>query len=245
MANTNETLTLLAKKGFLVDRDSLDLLSKIGDVKKVEEIANRLFTVTKSRVLSRKLLISHFNEIKDIFVKQSDERDKNILDFFNEAEAHGVLKTLEKPLPSSISSELRKSADMKVLSSNMIPYRRIEVKDFVMHFKNRYNFFKNILQDRKELSNLISINKIGTNRNFSIIGLVRTKRLTKNKNFILEVEDLTGKIEVVIFPNLLDRNPVALQENKIVFIAGRVDDRNGEIKIVADDAQEIVVSKAA
>ena len=38
-------------------------------------------------------------------------------------------------------------------------------------------------------------------------------------------------MEVVIFPNLLERNPRALQENKIVFIAGRVDDRNGEIKI--------------
>ncbi|MCX6718563.1 MAG: DNA polymerase III subunit alpha [Candidatus Staskawiczbacteria bacterium] len=59
----------------------------------------------------------------------------------------------------------------------------------------------------------------------------------------IKVEDLTGKTEVVIFPNLLERNPVALQENKIVFVAGRVDDRNGEIKIVADDVQEILVPK--
>jgi DNA polymerase-3 subunit alpha len=59
----------------------------------------------------------------------------------------------------------------------------------------------------------------------------------------MKVEDLTGKVEVVIFPNLLERNPAALQENKIVFVAGRVDDRNGEIKIVADDAQEILVPR--
>jgi DNA polymerase III alpha subunit len=59
----------------------------------------------------------------------------------------------------------------------------------------------------------------------------------------MKLEDLTGKTEIVIFPNLLERNPVALQENKIVFVAGRVDDRNGEIKIVADDAQEIIVPK--
>jgi len=56
----------------------------------------------------------------------------------------------------------------------------------------------------------------------------------------MKVEDLTGKTEVVVFPNLLERNPNALQENKIVFIAGRVDNRNGELKIVADDVQEIV-----
>ena len=59
----------------------------------------------------------------------------------------------------------------------------------------------------------------------------------------IKVEDLTGKMEVVIFPNLLERNPRALQENKIVFVAGRVDDRNGELKVVADDAQEILVPK--
>jgi len=69
------------------------------------------------------------------------------------------------------------------------------------------------------------------------------KIITKNGKpmLFIKLEDLTGKAEVVIFPNLLERNPVALQENKIVFVAGRVDDRNGEIKIVADDVQEILV----
>jgi len=73
------------------------------------------------------------------------------------------------------------------------------------------------------------------------------KIITKNGKpmLFIKLEDLTGKAEVVIFPNLLERNPVALQENKIVFIAGRVDDRNGEIKIVADDVQEIIVPKEA
>ena len=59
----------------------------------------------------------------------------------------------------------------------------------------------------------------------------------------MKLEDLTAKTEIVVFPNLLERNPIALQENKIVFVAGRVDDRNGEIKIVADDVQEILVPK--
>jgi DNA polymerase III alpha subunit len=59
----------------------------------------------------------------------------------------------------------------------------------------------------------------------------------------LKLEDLTGKTEVVVFPFLLEKNPAALQENKIVFVAGRVDDRQGEIKIIADDIQEIVVPR--
>lgn len=73
------------------------------------------------------------------------------------------------------------------------------------------------------------------------------KIITKNGKpmLFMKLEDLTGRTEVVVFPNLLERNPVALQENKIVFVAGRVDDRNGEIKIVADDVQEILVPKEA
>jgi DNA polymerase-3 subunit alpha len=60
----------------------------------------------------------------------------------------------------------------------------------------------------------------------------------------MKMEDLSAKTEIVIFPNLLEKNPGALQENKIVFVAGRVDDRNGEIKIIADDAQEIIVQES-
>lgn len=78
-------------------------------------------------------------------------------------------------------------------------------------------------------------------------GLVSSikKIITKNGKpmLFMKLEDLTGKMEVVIFPNLLEKNPRALQENKIILVAGRVDDRNGEIKIVADDAQEIITPR--
>ena len=72
------------------------------------------------------------------------------------------------------------------------------------------------------------------------------KIITKNGKpmLFIKFEDLTAKTEVVVFPNLLDKNPDALQENKIVFFAGRVDNRNGEIKIVADDVQEIMVEES-
>ena len=42
---------------------------------------------------------------------------------------------------------------------------------------------------------------MGDNRNFSIIGIVTEKRITKNKNLLLEVEDLTGKARLLITQN--------------------------------------------
>ncbi len=107
------------------------------------------------------------------------------------------------------------------------------------------NDFKKLLENKTVA--LAKIDKSFVNKKIVVGGLVSSvkKIITKNGKpmLFLKLEDLTSKAEVVIFPNLLERNPRALEENKIIFIAGRVDDRNGEIKIVADDAQEIIVPR--
>ena len=60
------------------------------------------------------------------------------------------------------------------------------VDDFVAHFRSRFNELRKILQGRSELNELVSINKISGNRqNSSIIGIVYNKRITKNKNIII------------------------------------------------------------
>jgi DNA polymerase-3 subunit alpha len=107
------------------------------------------------------------------------------------------------------------------------------------------NSFKKLFESRT-----VPISKIDAtfvDKKIIVGGLVSSvkKIITKKGQpmLFIKLEDLTGKVEVVIFPNLLEKNPKALQENKIVFVAGRVDDRNGEIKIVADDAQEILVPR--
>ena len=109
------------------------------------------------------------------------------------------------------------------------------------------NGFKKLFEKRTTAISKIDASYV--DKKVVIGGLIASvkKIITKKGQpmLFIKVEDLTGKAEVVIFPNLLERNPTALQENKIVFVAGRVDDRNGEIKIVADDVQEILVPKEA
>ncbi len=56
----------------------------------------------------------------------------------------------------------------------------------------------------------------------------------------VKLEDLTDKIEVVAFPGVIERNPAAFQENKIVFISGRVDNRDGVPKLICDEIEEIM-----
>ncbi|MDO8474445.1 MAG: DNA polymerase III subunit alpha [bacterium] len=56
----------------------------------------------------------------------------------------------------------------------------------------------------------------------------------------LGVEDMTDKIEVVVFPSILEKNPTMFQENKIVFITGRLDSRNGDQKLIAEEVEELL-----
>ncbi len=107
------------------------------------------------------------------------------------------------------------------------------------------NEFKKLFATRT--TPIAKIDETFVDKKLVVGGLIsNVKKIITKKGqpmLFMKLEDLTGKTEVVIFPNLLERNPNALQENKIVFVAGRVDDRNGEIKIVADDVQEILVNR--
>jgi DNA polymerase II small subunit len=187
----NETINYFAKKGFLLDRESIDFFFKLNNNTLAEEVLNKIFQIAKTRMITKKVLSDNYVFVKPILEGFSSEKNLIIGEFFKDSPTKEDIK-----IP--ILEEKKQETDLKILSSRIIPYRKIEVKDFITHFRNRYNFFKELLNGRKELSNLISINKIGNNRNFSIIGLISTKRETKNKNLILEVEDLTGKAKMLI-----------------------------------------------
>ncbi len=58
----------------------------------------------------------------------------------------------------------------------------------------------------------------------------------------VKLEDLTDKTEVVVFPGVIERNPTAFQENKIVFISGKVDHKDTTPKVIADQIEEIITS---
>ncbi len=53
------------------------------------------------------------------------------------------------------------------------------------------------------------------------------------------IEDLTSKIEVVVFPNVLEKNPEAWKENNIVVASGKINDRDGSLKFLCDEMRPL------
>ncbi len=102
--------------------------------------------------------------------------------------------------------------------------------------------FRDIL--RKKTVSLNKIKSAFSDQKVLVGGIISNikKIITKTGKPMLfvKLEDLSDRTEVIVFPGIIERNPTALQENKIVFISGRVNHRDNTPKIIAENIEEIV-----
>ncbi len=88
-----------------------------------------------------------------------------------------------------------------VLSYENKPHK-YEVKDFSTIFTSRYRFLEKILRYKPTLSeNLTSISRVQGKKereHVSLIGMVEEVSVTKSGNIMISLEDLTGRVKVLI-----------------------------------------------
>jgi DNA polymerase II small subunit/DNA polymerase delta subunit B len=144
--------------------------------------------------------------------------DKGMLEFFIELEEDefrdvvGKLKDLgvsEKILTREVFGKYKNKigyagasgevkSRVKILRDIPGNSGKIEAGDFVSYFRARFEALRDILIE-KGMMNLSSIRRIGLDNGvFSVIGMVFSKRITKNKNLLIEIEDLTGRTIVLV-----------------------------------------------
>ena len=222
-----EILNFCIEKGFLVESDLLELFSETSDIESVKLIIERVKTYTHQNILTKNLFEKNKEQINRFFSDLPEENKKNLeklriklglsIEISKEGDSEENFKTKNENffinLPrSQIKTEFNLFSDEKInleksnfeKNVNILSYTpknkdKLEVKDFVNHFRKRFDQMGEILQKRFELDNLLSIDKIsGSRRGISIIGMVYNKSVTKNKNIVLEVEDLTGRIKILV-----------------------------------------------
>ena len=103
------------------------------------------------------------------------------------------------------------------------------------------NSHKELLKDQVTL--IKDLNKNQINQKVKIAGVINkiSKFITKTGKTMLfvELEDLTGKIDSLVFVGVLERNPVIWQEGKIIILSGRLTDKDDQLKILCDEAEEL------
>ena len=101
--------------------------------------------------------------------------------------------------------------------------------------------YKDMMEKKSISIQKIKLSLVG--QKVAVGGLISgiQKHVTKNGKLMLftKLEDWANKIEVVVFPDMLEKNPEIWREDNIIIVQGRVSERNGNLSIICDSAQEL------
>ncbi len=199
-----EILKLCFERGCLLDKEVFEVFNSF-DKEIVEEIIKKIST-SGTKIITKSFLSQNVNKIQDFLADEKKEKVEKLfvrLGLTLEISKTLEVKKQEKPKEIQKTQTIGVGGTALLIENLEIPkIKLLKVEDFVKHFRNRFSEIRKILQERNELNNLVSIDKINNQRQaVSIIGIVSNKRTTKNKNILLEVEDSTGRIAALVNQN--------------------------------------------
>ncbi len=164
-----------------------------------------------------------------------------------------VVRTLElirnEKIPAPV--EVLRSSEYKPLAKEVeadyqirgydIGYSDGSINSFIGYFNDRLDRIRAIIKQRESvaqtLKDIESIKSYNDGKEICIIGMVRSKQITKNKNMLVELDDSTGSAKVV-FMNRMDRNGNNLYDkatsivyDEVIAVKGKI---SGELVIASD-----------
>ena len=235
--DTKKLLKFCMDEGLLVDNEVLNLFSGTTDTESVKLIIEKVKNHTKQNVITKSVFLKNKEKVNEFLYGLPQESQK---EFENLKIKLGLSieisreKNVSKEKSFENESNLVENCKVKIFSPSPPLGKKLEVKDFNTYFRNRFQKMRSFLQSRSEIENPISISKISGNRQrISIIGIVSSKSVTKNKNLILDVEDTTGRIRVLINKNKKEVYEKA-EDIALDSILGFKGSGNGEIFFVED-----------
>ncbi|MDW7739516.1 MAG: DNA polymerase III subunit alpha [Bacillota bacterium] len=99
--------------------------------------------------------------------------------------------------------------------------------------------YRHFLENMSNLTRCVELSDMGDNKHVRVGGIIAAVRkfyTKKNKQMaFIRLEDLTGSVETVIFPDLFDRQSALIDEDTLVIVEGRTDIKEEEEpKIIAE-----------
>ncbi len=130
-----------------------------------------------------------------------------------------VVKKRKRTLAEEYESDIKIKRDITKKS-----YSSGNIEGFVEYFNDRYEKLSRILRQREALkeASTIELIKKGIFSEAKIIGFVNEKRTTKKGNIILEIEDPTGVIPVVVMASDKELTDISKEivKDEIIGISG-------------------------
>lgn len=208
-----------------INRKSMEALIKAGAFDDLEKRNTLLKNLDRILTCARESQKKKLNGQKGLFDTITDNKGRIHLDPVPDADIKEKLLWEKELLGVYVSGHPLKPLE-KVLNKRTITISRI-------------------YQEISETSHHLPLaRRIRPGNRITVGGLInKVKRIiTRNGKPMLfvEIEDLTEKIETIVFPKIIEKNPEAFQENKIVIISGRLDMAENTPKIIAEEIHELI-----
>jgi DNA polymerase-3 subunit alpha len=101
-------------------------------------------------------------------------------------------------------------------------------------------FFTGVTVPLKYISEGANGKRVKVGGIISLIKKITTK--SGKPMMFIKLEDQTNKVELVVFPTTLEQSPMIFEENKIIIVEGKVDNRGGVPKIICQNIEEVIES---
>ncbi|MCD6423032.1 MAG: DNA polymerase III subunit alpha [Elusimicrobia bacterium] len=213
-----------------INKKSLEALIKTGVFDKLEERNKLLYNLDKILEYLREIHRSKSNGQKGLFDSLASHQQNTLpLKEAQPLSNHEKLSWEKELLGLYISGHPLQSFQ-KALSKITVPIKKIHQE---LTENNKDRFFSYPFKKSIDVGSRIKIAGV----------ITRIKKIiTKNGKpmLFMEVEDLTEKIETIVFPGIIERHSTILQENKIVIVNGKVDLTDNIPKIIVEDIEELI-----
>ena len=205
MVVDSEVLRLIKEKGLLLDKDVFEIINGFGNPVVAQNFLEKLVQVSGQKMITKSVLTSNLGFVNQIVDTLGNEKEGVEKVFVKLGISLQVTREKVSDVGGGVVAEEIREEDKRTENNYQVFYagtkteKKLAVEDFVGHFRTRYHQLQRILMQRPDLTNLYSINKISNERStLSIIGIIVEKRTTKNGNLVITLEDLTGRISVLV-----------------------------------------------
>ncbi|HLC54139.1 MAG TPA: metallophosphoesterase [Candidatus Nanoarchaeia archaeon] len=192
----NESISaLIRERGVFLQKELYDLFTQFNDVTLARQFLDGLERASGQKLITTASLTKHIEVVGGAVNTLPGEMRQLAETTLVKMGITIEIQRIASVEPQRDSTEI----SYQIFFSGSKNTKKIEVADFVGHFRSRYHQIQRLLMQRPDIQNLVSINKIGRDRQrFAVIGIVCEKRITKNKNLIITFEDLTGRTKGIV-----------------------------------------------
>jgi len=203
----------------VLNKKSIESLIKAGAFDKLEDRGKLLYNLDKILEFARESQ------------KQKINGDGSLFSSYNEPLSKGNKKAIVpgltlKDSPSPLTEEEKIIWEKELLGVFVSAHPLENLKEKTKDVFSISDLSLDLVSNRIKIAGVISaIQKIITRQGQTML--------------FLSMEDLTGRIEALVFPNTLEKNSLLFKENKVLKIGGRLSDKDGTLKIICEEVEEI------